>query len=403
MNVTSTENWADALAVQWDVIVVGAGPAGIAAAMESHRLGLRTLLLDKNRFPRDKVCGGCMNQVALAQLSALGCGELPRQLGAVPLLRFVLGVQGREVALHLPGGMALSRVVFDNGLLATALSRGLPFMQEVIVRDGSVGDGVRQLHIRRGHEQGTLSARWVVAADGLGGRYTASLAGCIPETRPAAYMGLSTELEDGSAYAAGTIHMASHGKAYVGLVRLENNHLHLAAAAHPDLIRQAGSPSSVLRTVLQGVGWPVPSDLNAGVFHGTPHLTTRHRPVALERVFLVGDAAGYIEPFTGEGIAWALMGGCAVAGLLPEAVSTADWQLPVRDWNRTYTNLLGRRQRICQWMTRSLRHPKLTDWLVSGLTRIPGLADPLIQAINTPQTSQSLRGTFHPGSKTDTP
>jgi len=120
-------------------------------------------------------------------------------------------------------------------------------------------------------------------------------------------------------------------------------------------------------------------------------------------VFLVGDAAGYIEPFTGEGMAWALMGGCAVAGLLPEAVSTADWQLPARDWNRTYTNLLGRRQRICQWMTRSLRHPKLTDWLVSGLTRIPGLADPLIQAINTPQTSQSLRGTFHPGSKTDTP
>jgi flavin-dependent dehydrogenase len=382
LNPSASVTWPEVLNTDWDVVVVGAGLAGIVAAMESHRQGLNTLLLDKQHYPRDKVCGGCMNAVALAQLEALGCADLPDRFGALRIDRFVMGLEGRQIRLDLPTGRALSRRTFDAALLSEALKRRLCFMPGVSVQDAGCSDTHRQLKLKHSQHTGIIQARWVVAADGLGGRYTGGLAGCQSQTRPSAYQGVATEVQDVCDYDPGTIHMACHGKAYVGLVRQENHRLHLAAAVHPETLRQSGSPAGLMRQVLAQTGWPVPTDLEDATFQGTPYLTTRRRPVALERVFLVGDAAGYIEPFTGEGMAWALLGGRTVAGLLPNAVSAQDWRAAASAWNRDYDQTLVRRQAVCHWTTRTLRHPRLTQGIVALLSRLPGLARPLVQTIN---------------------
>jgi flavin-dependent dehydrogenase len=383
LNPAAALEWPRVLNTGWDVVVVGAGPAGIAAAMESTRLGFRTLLLDKHHYPRDKVCGGCLNAVALDQLEALGCGDLPDRCGAVVVDRFMLGFEGRRLTLDLPKGRALSRRTFDAALLDEACRRQVHFMPGVMVHDAGCSGTHRKLRVKQQGQTAEINARWVVAADGLAGRYTRSIAGCLTDTRPAAYIGVATEVRDAQDYAPGIIHIACHGRAYVGLVRQENNRLHLAAAVHPDALRQAGSPARMMRQVLMLTGWRVPHDLEGADCHGTSYLTTRRRPVGLERVFLIGDAAGYIEPFTGEGIAWALVGGRTVAGLLPQAVSSQNWRFPAAEWNRTYAQTIQRRQTICHWTTRALRYPSVTSGLVGLLRRLPGLAHPLIQSINT--------------------
>ena len=85
----------------WDVIVVGAGPAGAMAAFELAHRSLRVLLVDKSGFPRPKVCGCCLNGQALALLQARGLESTIANHGAVPLRHLLLAAGGRR-AIRLP-------------------------------------------------------------------------------------------------------------------------------------------------------------------------------------------------------------------------------------------------------------------------------------------------------------
>src|ERR1019366_8245574 len=101
----------EAGARSWDVVVVGAGPAGSLAARELARRGAAVLLLDKAHFPRAKVCGGCLTLKALATLTAVGLGTLADGCGAIPLASLSLAVARAQARVSLPG-KALSREAF---------------------------------------------------------------------------------------------------------------------------------------------------------------------------------------------------------------------------------------------------------------------------------------------------
>ncbi|HJZ58265.1 MAG TPA: hypothetical protein VKE74_25205, partial [Gemmataceae bacterium] len=184
-------------------------------------------------------------------------------------------------------------------------------------------------------------------------------------------------------FAPGTIYMATGRGGYVGLVRLEDDRLDIAAALDPAFVRSSGGLGAAAGAILAATGWPVTPGIERLPWKGTPALTRTPSVIAGHNWFAVGDAAGYVEPFTGEGMAWAVMSAAALAPIAVRAVAGWDDSL-AREWADTYHRLVGRRQRVCRWVARWLRSPTLTRLVVGALSALPFLSRPLVSALNRP-------------------
>lgn len=356
----------------WDVVVVGAGPAGALSAYELARRGVRVLLVDKTSFPRRKVCGACLNGWARATLRRASLGELTAAQRAIPLTRVFVGTGARTACLPLTCWQALSRESLDAALVKEAVAVGAVFLPNTRAQLGDIGKGRREVLL--GGEERVL-AGVVLVASGLGmaaGEWTAA---AEPGSRIGAGAVVETPLPF---YEPGTIYMACGPGGYVGSVRVEDGRLNVAAAFDLAFIRQQGGPGPAACALLGANGWPLPDGLGEAYWRGTPALTRRARRVTGERLFVVGDAAGYVEPFTGEGMAWALASAAAVAPL-----AARPWHKGLaRHWEWTQRRLLARRQLICRAVAHLLRSPFLTQALVGVLARAPGLATPFLRHLD---------------------
>jgi flavin-dependent dehydrogenase len=346
--------------MRFDAVVIGAGPAGAVCARELARGGTRVLLLDRAHFPRPKVCGCCVNGSAIGTLSRLGLSHVLAP--AVPLREVKLARGTRSATVSLPAGVALSRQAFDTALIAEAVRAGVTF------RPGTSAKLSEELE----------RANAVVVATGLVGNDG------TPE--PGSRIGAGAQVPADCVpafYANGTIFMATGCGGYVGLVRVEDGRLDVAAAFDAHFVRASGSPGAAAEAVLRETGWPVPSNLAELNWKGTPALTRRAKQLGGERWFAVGDAAGYVEPFTGEGMAWAV---ASAAALAPIALRAArEWHPRlVGEWEAAHRRTIGVRQRTCKLVSRVLRSPTLTALAVRALGVVPALARPVVSRLNRP-------------------
>ena len=115
-------------------------------------------------------------------------------------------------------------------------------------------------------------------------------------------------------------------------------------------------------------------------WRGAPPLTRRRALIARGRVFVAGDAAGYIEPFTGEGMGWAIDSGIALAPLAIEKLHRAEFDA-AGAWIDRYARIVGRRQRVCALLAACLRRPRLTRCAVRLLGFFPVAACPLVRSV----------------------
>jgi 2-polyprenyl-6-methoxyphenol hydroxylase-like FAD-dependent oxidoreductase len=221
-------------------------------------------------------------------------------------------------------------------------------------------------------------ARIIIVASGLTGR------DAVPQ--PGSRIGAGVVLPAEVAppfFEPGTIYMATARGGYVGLVRVEDDRLDVAAAFDPAYVKSVGGLGPAAEAVLGEVGWPVPHGLAEQPWKGTPALTRRPVRLAARGLFVVGDAAGYVEPFTGEGMAWAVMSAAALAPIAARAIHSWNDDL-VREWQATHRRVVGRRQRVCRVVSRVLRSSVLTGIAVRALRLFPILSRPVVAALNRP-------------------
>ena len=366
----------------WDVVVVGAGPAGSMAARELARLGSRVLLVEKARFPRYKVCGCCLNGRAQSVLNAVGLGLLVEQHGGVPLHSFELAASGRRARMSLPRGAALSRKVFDTALADAAVAEGTTFAQHC---KASLLEGSPQgwtLSLEQGTTTSEISARVVLAADGLGQKLLNSAEPFESPPSESARIGAGAMMEDcPDEFQPGVIYMATGRGGYVGLVRVEGNRLNVAAALDPAALRDCGGPGRAVVAIMEESGLQAPDTLDVANWRGTPGLTRQASRLSAHRFLVLGDAAGYVEPFTGEGMAWALSSGRAIAPIVYGALQNFDRDTELA-WARQHRALTGSAQWRCRLIAAGLRRPRLMKAATAALERIPALAYPVIGRLN---------------------
>jgi flavin-dependent dehydrogenase len=323
-------------------------------------------------------------------------------LAPIPLHQFRLASHGRQLPLALPGGVAVSRAAMDAALVEAAVSAGAQFLPESVAEVGELRsvDGVADPHrtsliahpsspfagrtvsLDSHGRRVRAAARVVVVASGLGSRCLAWVEGFRSEESPSSRIGVEAMLDDFPAeYEPGVIFMAVGRSGYVGLTRVEDGRLNVAAAVDRYAIRKAGRPAAVCEEILIEAGFPVSPGMREADWQGTIGLTRRSTRRAGERLFLVGDAAGYVEPFTGEGMAWALSSGLGVIPFVCEGV--AGWRDELaRDWEHRFRRLVDSRQWLCRALAVGLRRTYLVRSIIPLLSHCPWLARPVIRRLN---------------------
>ncbi len=277
--------------------MVGAGPAGCAAAIALARAGREVVLLERSAAPRESVCGEFLGRDAAAALRCLGLD--PAALGGVTLRRVRIGHGAREADVALPfPAWALPRRVLDGALQATA---GLVLRRGVTVLGAEpAGEGWR---LRTG--AGEIRAGQVVLATGKH-----ALRGHPREGAPPPSLGLKLHLA--GVEMADAVALLPFEGGYAGLQPLPGGGANLCAALHGppgELLARVRSGSALAERLLRGARplWDRPLAV-AGVPYGF-----RQREAGPPGLYRVGDQAAVIPSFTGEGVALALHSGLAAA------------------------------------------------------------------------------------------
>ncbi|MGE0815584.1 MAG: NAD(P)/FAD-dependent oxidoreductase [Vicinamibacterales bacterium] len=369
-----------------DVVVVGGGPAGALAALLLARRGYRVRVFERARFPRPKLCGDTLNPGALATL-ARHADTGPLLARGRPLHGMRLsGTGGPAVEARYPRGLAGLTIVrrdLDDALLRQAAAAGAAIEDGVLVRGAAPGAGVVDgviVATARGDRR--HQARLVVGADGRTSALAGGLGLAWTPRRPRRWaFGTYAEGVDGTAPDLGEMHVR-RGR-YLGLAPVADGVTNVcvvvprAAAARftssPwEALRAALADDPVLSARLAGAR-PVARVVSLGP------MAREIRAAGVPGLLLAGDAAGFIDPMTGDGLRLAIDGAVLAADLAAEVLEGRVSRHRASDaLTRRRTRAFAAKWRFNRTVRRLVDAPAAVRAAV-GLAEVwPGLAQALV-------------------------
>jgi menaquinone-9 beta-reductase len=337
-----------------DVAIVGGGPAGSACAAFCAAAGLRTLVLEREKFPREKVCGDCINPACWLVLEKLDLAEQIRDLphAALSAVEFI-AISGQKLRIDLPCGVnseiAIKRSLFDHLLLNRAGALGAEIHEEatLIALDRTAAKNWKIDIVRE-----TFVARVVVGADGRNST-VARLRNLLPRPeRERVALQAHIPLPKGF---GNRVVLQFLREGYSGQAPVNDRELNLCLVGMPATI-------SPLRTWAEQQ-FNLPADQPWRTI--TP-LTRAPVSVAHENLFFIGDAARVVEPFTGEGIYYALHSGELAASAIVKILRGEDRQSVMREFVRSHRAMY--RGRL--WVNRLARSAVLSPKFASSFLRV---------------------------------
>ncbi len=334
-----------------DLLVAGGGPAGLAAAIHAARAGMEAVVIEPRTSPVDKACGEGIMPSGVAALRALGVEVPGHDLRGI---RYLEGARRAEAPFRGRPGLGVRRTELHAALHRRALDLG------VRIVPGKVAE-VRQAHDRV--VAAGMTARWLIAADGLHSPVRRALGLDAPGSASRRY-GLRRHYRIPPWTDFVEVHWSRRGEAYVTPVGDD-----LVGVAFLSRERRSHGEHlasfPVLDTLLRG--------REANAVRGAGPLRQRASGRRAGRVLLIGDAAGYVDALTGEGIALALATAEAAVGCLAAGRP--------EDYPAQWSRLTRRHRLLTEGLVRAARYPSVSRLIVPAAHRLPAAFRAAVHAL----------------------
>ncbi len=323
-----------------DVLIVGGGPSGSALAYYLSRQNIKVILIEAQKFPRDKICGDAVSAVALAELHKIGITNLEEFSKANQINDVALFIEQEKITVDLVRseelpfqGRVIPRLKLDNWIYQAAKKAGAIYYENTRFSNYTVTENYVIAEIKQGPKAITLKAKIIIGADGSNSTVARKLNGNKPSERYQ-LLGLRAYYENVNG-PTDRCDIFFTGDNFPGLFWLFPTGPNTANIGSAMIASTLPPNQTHVKTLLnnqiknnKAFADRIGDGIIKGKIHGWPLTFQDPKSKIIDsRVLLVGDAAGLINPLSGDGIQYALLSGRWASECLVECIAKNDFSL----------------------------------------------------------------------------
>lgn len=360
----------------FDVIIIGGGLAGLTSSIDLSSSGLEVLVIEKDEYPKHKVCGEYVSNEVLPYLKRLGIDI--ENTTADQIQRLVLSnINGNTVKVDLPlGGFGMSRYALDNLLYEKAKSNGVQFKFETVTE---VVFENEQFRIKTNEQE--FYSELVIGSFGKRSSLDKKLnRDFIQHKTP--WIGIKAHYQSDD-FPCGEVQLHNFEGGYCGLSKTETGAVNFCYLAHYDSFKKQGSVEDFNRNILaqnpELKSFLENSDLLFDKHLAISQVSFQNKNAVENHILMAGDSAGLIHPLCGNGMAMAIHSAKLVSEQIKSFKQHQNRNQLEENYTKIWNNTFRKRLNFGSIFQKILLKPKLTNIGMSIVSKSPFLLKKMIQ------------------------